>query len=279
MPIARPFGRNRSEIRSAHAPLTNDQIRAYAPSIFAEAAHDSRSARYTYIPTIEVLDGLRKEGFEPYAVAQSRSRDAARRDFTKHMVRLRHGRHEVDAKVGTEVPEIIVVNSHDGTSSWQMLGGVLRKVCMNGLITSHELSDIRIPHKGNVGGMVIEGAFRTLDNLTQSREAIETMKEIRLNSDEQVAFATAALVTRWDEGAAPVGPHELLRPRRREDFGNDLFTIWNRAQEALIRGGNEGRTANNRPTTTRAITGIDQNVKINRALFVLAEEMAKLRRH
>lgn len=36
-------------------PLSEDEIRKYAPSIFADAAHDSRSARYTYIPTIDVF--------------------------------------------------------------------------------------------------------------------------------------------------------------------------------------------------------------------------------
>jgi hypothetical protein len=37
------------------SPGRDDQIRKVAHSIFAEAAHESRSARYTYIPTIDVL--------------------------------------------------------------------------------------------------------------------------------------------------------------------------------------------------------------------------------
>jgi len=39
------------------------------------------------------------------------------------------------------------------------------------------------------------------------------------------------------------------------------------------------RDANNRPrrVTTRAVNGIDQDVKLNKALWVLAERMAELK--
>ena len=61
---------------------------ASAPSIFAEHKHASRSERYSYIPTAEVLRGLRKEGFEPFMVAQSKSRIEGKTEFTKHMIRI-----------------------------------------------------------------------------------------------------------------------------------------------------------------------------------------------
>jgi hypothetical protein len=34
---------------------------------------------------------------------------------------------------GQQVPEIIQLNSHDGSSSYQMLPGLFRSVCCNGL--------------------------------------------------------------------------------------------------------------------------------------------------
>src|SRR5678810_1028856 len=109
---------------------------------------------YAYIPTIEVLRGLKKEGFEPFMVAQSRSRIAGKTEYTKHLIRMRH--------VGltharTEANEIILINSHDGASSYQMLAGVFRFVCCNGLVCGSVSNDIRIPHKGNVQDEVIEG--------------------------------------------------------------------------------------------------------------------------
>jgi hypothetical protein len=71
MQLASRFGRHSPILRSDR-PLTNDQIAQVAPSIFAEAAHESRSQKYTYIPTIDVLNGLRKEGFQPFMVAQTK---------------------------------------------------------------------------------------------------------------------------------------------------------------------------------------------------------------
>ena len=38
-----------------------------------------------------------------------------------------------------------------------------------------------------------------------------------------------------------------------------------------------GRSANHKRITTRAVEGIDQGIKLNRALWVLAEEMRKLK--
>ncbi|MBN3063648.1 DUF932 domain-containing protein [Pectobacterium parmentieri] len=39
-------------------PLTRDELAHYVPSIFSEEKHESRSDRYTYIPTITLLDNL-----------------------------------------------------------------------------------------------------------------------------------------------------------------------------------------------------------------------------
>ncbi|MHB8125993.1 MAG: DUF932 domain-containing protein [Desulfitobacteriaceae bacterium] len=70
-------------------PLTNEQLFRVAPSIFAGEKHESRSEKYTYIPTIQVVDGLRSEGFLPFSVCQSKSRIEGKAEFTKHMIRLR----------------------------------------------------------------------------------------------------------------------------------------------------------------------------------------------
>ena len=86
--LATRFARNTFVVRS-DTPLAEDQMRSAAPSVFAAGKHDSRSERYTYIPTIDVLRGLRKEGFEAFMVAQGRCRIEGKAEFTKHMIRLR----------------------------------------------------------------------------------------------------------------------------------------------------------------------------------------------
>ncbi len=263
---------NGNSLRSS-APLTDDQIMRVAPSIFAAAEHESRSDRYSFIPTNIILNNLRAEGFQPFMVCQSRSRIAGMREFTKHMIRLRHA-NQIASK---EANEIILINSHNGASSYQMKAGVFRFVCQNGLVAGEDIADIRVKHKGDITGNVIEGAYEVLDSFERVDESREAMQSLRLTDEQSHAFATASLALRWDtDKPAPVSAMQVLSANRREDVSNDLWTTFNRVQENLIRGGLRGRNAQGKRTTTRAVTGMDQDVKLNRALWVLSEEMRKI---
>ncbi|CAM2161180.1 CP4-57 prophage; DUF932 domain-containing protein YfjQ [Paraburkholderia sacchari] len=271
--LASRFSGSAVALRSDH-PLTNDQIAEVAPSILAQAAHESRSARYSYIPTVDVLDALRKEGFQPFMVCQTRVRNEDMRDFTKHMIRLRHA----DQITGSEANEVILVNSHGGQCSYQMLAGMIRWACQNGIVCGNVTNDIRIPHKGDVIGEVIEGAFKVVKSFDETAEQREGMVATVLDEGEQMAFARAALTLRYDEGtSAPVTERQILAPRRVEDRGSDIWTTFNRVQENMIRGGLQGRNEKGKATTTRPVAGIDQNIRLNRALWVLADELRRLR--
>ena len=268
-----------TQVFRSEAPLTEEQMRSVAPSIFAAGKHASRSERYTYIPTIEVLRGLRHEGFEPFMVAQGKSRTEGKTEFTKHMIRMRHAG---QASASQEANEIILINSHDGASSYQMLAGVFRFVCCNGLVVGDVANDIRIPHKGNVQGEVIEGAVRVLSDFEAVDASKDAMKAIELQPEEQAAFATAALTLRYGERSeshppAPISAEQLLHARRPEDLGHSLWTTFQRIQENAVRGGQPGRSAQGRRMRTREVASIDRGVSLNRALWVLAEEMRKLK--
>ncbi|MFC4160740.1 DUF932 domain-containing protein [Chitinimonas lacunae] len=274
MLLASRFGARSSALRS-DAPLSDDQIHRVAPAIFAEAAHGSRSARYSYIPTGSVLHRLREEGFEPFFVCQSRVRRPDRHDFTKHMIRLRHAS-QIN---GTEANEIILLNSHDGTSSYQMLAGLFRFVCQNGLVFGDPVADVRVPHKGDVVGRVIEGAYSVLDSFDRVAQSRDAMRDVALDQREAEVFASAALELKYDltDHPAPVTALQLLQPRRWDDDQADLWSTFNRVQEHLVKGGLDGRSVHGRRQTTRPVHGIDQNVRLNRALWLLAERMHQLK--
>jgi hypothetical protein len=106
-----------SFIQAARA-LTESELRRIVPSVYAEAAHESRSQRYAYIPTAEVLAGLQAEGFQVFSARQAKTRSEYRTEHTKHLLRLRHASQiEQAARVGDSVAEIVLLNSHDGSSS------------------------------------------------------------------------------------------------------------------------------------------------------------------
>ncbi|MDR0578707.1 MAG: DUF945 domain-containing protein [Candidatus Accumulibacter sp.] len=255
-------------------PLSDDEIRAVVPSIFGEDRHPNCSARYSYIPTAAVLSELRKEGFQPFMACQTRVRREDRREFTKHLLRLRHAS-QIN---GGEANEVVLINSHDGSSAYQMLSGRYVFVCENGLACGDTFLDVRVPHKGDVAERVVEGAYEILQGFERVENSREAMRAVSLDTGEQEVFARAALSLRYDpEKPAPVSEGQLLEPRRIEDRGSDLWSVFNRCQEGLVKGGLEGRTASGRRQRTRPVWGIDQNLKLNRALWMLAEEMRKLK--
>jgi hypothetical protein len=73
-----------------------------------------------------------------------------------------------------------------------MLAGMFRFVCCNGLVVGNVVDDIRIPHKGDIQGEVIEGAFRVLGEFEAVEQHAEAMKALQLEQPEEIAFATAA---------------------------------------------------------------------------------------
>lgn len=274
--LATRFGRNARQI-SAREALDNEALYRHVPSIFAREAHDSRSDRYVYVPTIDIVEGLRREGWSPFFAVQSVPRDGNRHGHAKHMLRLRR-----DDGIGkAEAPEVIIVNSHDGTSAYQMFCGSVRFVCTNSMIAGDRFEEVRVPHKGNIQDEIIEGVFTVAEDFPRLIDATETMKETRLSHDERRLFAEASLIARYGEDDSPLRPEQVIEPRRYEDRDQSLWTTLSVAQENLVRGGLLGQKRNSegriRRSTTRAINGIDQNVTLNRALWTLAEGMQRLK--
>lgn len=281
------FAYSRSGSASLRAPLnsslTLEQIKHATPSVFAEQRHESRSEKYVYIPTSVILERLMREGFQPVSVVQGGSRDEAKKGFTKHAIRLRH----VDLKLTTVdqiFTEICLWNSHDGTSAYGMNIAPFRIRCLNGLVVkSGDLDGMRVPHKGDIAGQVIDGCISIMGQAPELADSIRGMESLQLSPAEQQIFANAAHRLRYDEPAlAPIKPVELLRTRRDADRASDVWTTFNVIQENVIKGGipyvqtdTNGRRVARRET--RPINGIDQNTNLNRALWQLAEEMKALK--
>lgn len=266
--------------------LTEDEMRKLAPSIFAVEPHASRSERFAPIPTIAVLRGLMNEGFMPVGVKQSGARDHSRLDFTKHLIRLRRIDQDQNYSVGDTVCEILLKNANDGTSAYELMAGLFRIRCLNSLVAQTGTIDtIKVRHSGDVQAKVIEGTYSVLNEAQKALAAPQDWSQMRLDSAERTAFAEAAHVLRFaaSEGEAktPVKPEQLLVPRRHEDAHADLWTTFNVVQENTIRGGltafGRDRNMRRRRVTTRAVNGIDQDVKLNKALWTLASRLAELK--
>lgn len=282
---------DRSSNRNSQ-PLTLEQVAQRAPSAFAPSAHESMSHRYAYIPTANIIAGMLKSGFQPFEAKQSICRIDGQGNFAKHMIRFRHADASQALAVGDSVPEVVLVNSHNGTSSYKLIAGLYRLVCSNGLMVSDStLGGIRIPHFGNIVDKVIEGSYRIVEDTQKVLGVVKQWSQLQLTNGEQSALAKAAHTLRFadadGEVKTPIVPAQLLQPRRHDDGGTDLWRTFNRIQENVVKGDLTARTAPtynaegqyipSRRVRTREVKGIDQDVRLNRALWQLAEEMAKLR--
>ncbi len=253
-----------------------DDLRRAVPSAFAAEAHSSRSARYAYVPTIDIIGGLQDAGFLPVKATQSVTRSEDKKEFTKHLIRFRRE----DQLQAPEAREILLKNSHDGSSCYEMSAGIYRLVCANGLVVGNSDMNYKLRHGGNAVSEVIDVASRIIDTFALVTSDIDLMKSVQLSKPLQLAMATAAIAARFDSDEKPVSPDQVLRPRRQADLGNDAWTVMNRVQENIIKGGLRGTTTNASgiqvQRKTREVKGIDQNTALNRALWTLGVEVAKL---
>jgi hypothetical protein len=264
--------------------LSNEDIFRVAPSVMATQPWKDVSSKYTFIPTIGIVDALRNEGFMPVSAAQSSTRIEGKKEFTKHMLRFRRAEDLVTKgrEVGTEIPELVLVNSHDRSSGYQLSAGLFRLVCRNGMVVkSSTLGDISVRHSGDIAHDVIEGSYTIIDEMPKVLEQVDQFKGIALRPEQQLAFASAALELRYphDEDQAsrsPIIPEQLLNVRRYDDRANDLWTTFNRVQENFMRGGLRGIGTTGRRLRTRKIASINEDLRLNKSLWMLTEKMAEL---
>src|ERR1700758_3978289 len=104
---------------------------------------------------------------------------------------------------------------------------------------------------------------------------VQLFQDRILTDTEQLALATGAAAYRWEDlTKAPVSPSMLLSPRRYGDGAKDLWTTLNCVQENIIRGGQRDRSRRrpdgSRMPKSRAIKGIDDDMKLNKALWAMA---------
>lgn len=277
------FNINRSYGMNNVKALDNGALLKYAPSVFSESSHQSTSARYTQIPTIHIVDALKNEGWMPVSAAETKVRDQSKKGYAKHLLRFRHTNDITRTlNVQDKLSEIVLLNSHDGSSSYQLHAGIFRLVCANGMIVADStLQKQCVRHSGDIIGNVIEGLYSIIDDLPEVNAQIENYKNITLNTEEQNALALAGIALRWEEGKSPVKPEQVTQINRREDTSNDLWTVFNRIQENILRGGLRGLKRDElgraQRVTTREVKSVTENVRLNKALWVLADEMAKMK--
>lgn len=257
-------------------PLCNDQIRRLAPAAFATQPHPRTSSRYRFLPTSDVINAFRDVGLYPVSAQSARVRRADFNGFQRHLIRFR--RLDTVTHIGQVIPEVILYNNHLGSGWWELIGGLFRTVCLNGLVVSDlTIPAIKVSHRGRPLPELVEGAVTVALNTVRAVDLVDEMSDTYLPQRAQLRFADAASRLRWD--SPPVDPASLLGIRRPQDEGDDVWRVMNRVQEALVRGGNaylhHGKDNVVSLRQTRRVTGLSKLVEINRGVWQLAQDAMK----
>ena len=257
-------------MRNHNAPLTHDQILQVAPAVFGTDVHNSRSPRYQHIPTIEVVKALDDYGYGVSRAQQINSRGGdSSSHYARHLLTFRPKLGFSDNRVGDTVPEVVLINSHNGTCSYRLFAGMFRFVCANGLIVGDTFDGLTIQHRGDIIGEVMKGSRKVWDTIpTWYDKAMTTY----LSPKEIGNFTEKAMTVRYGEDK-PFNPNLLNHVRRDEDQGNSVWHVFNRIQENLMQGGIDGITATGRRSVSRPIARVTKDVVFNRKLWDVATEI------
>lgn len=256
--------------------LSNVQLVEQVPSIGAVDPYCKVSSKYSFIPTIKAVDFLRDGGWIPVMAAQACVRIKEKNGYQRHMVRFTRP----DLVVNGHRMDLLLYNSHDRGCAFKLIGGVFRFVCANGMVIGDRIAEYSHKHIGFSPEMFIESARKVHTHVEKAAGVIEDWQTIQLEEVEQGIFARSAHQLIYDEPEkAPIEPHQLLTWRRPEERGKkNLWSTFNQIQENIIKGGLQGRTVKGRRTKTRGVKALDRDRKLNQALWILTEEMARLKK-
>ena len=260
------------------------------PAVLTGSKSPDVSDRYGFVSTMGAMQVLADYGFRPVKAIQRPSRKSDLQPFAAHMISFCH---DYDLAGATDNrPELIIYNSHDGKSALKLFAGIYRFICSNGIIAGNGF-DASMRHSNKTANGFEDLLKSQAKALPGLMERIDGLQNTRLEQEQALDFAYNATKLRWEfeneqnpttdkplrgSYATDYTMQSMLNPLRRDDFGQDAWTVFNVAQEKLIRGGSRvishtAKTAEIGRGTIRKARGISslpEIVRINRKLWDLA---------
>ncbi len=257
--------------------LTREQLEKQAPTVFALKPSDEVSKKYTHIPTLKVVEDMEKLGWKVVDATQVKARKLSTKGFQKHLVTFRNPDVVINGDDGDTVfPQILLTNSHDGKNAFTFTAGLFRMICSNGLVVADkEFSALKMRHMGYTFEQLQVKILEMVESLPLTVETLNKMKQIELDKKQKKALAKKALTTRFNKDqikAFKIDLDKLIDPVRKEDSGDDLWSVFNVIQEKIIDGDFEYKIGT-KIRKARQIKNFKQDLKVNKELFEMANEL------
>ena len=249
--------------------------------VTTETQIEGLTPRYSHISTSRIADTLRQAGWEFSDGTTRRARTPERAAHAAHVLRFRNA---AMPTINGNIIEAVVLNSHDGSTAFELGFGVYRIACANGLVVrTATVGSVRLVHSGLNLDNVFNAAKSLADRAPEVAATVERWSGTQLDHDLALQMSSRMAKARWGSRFVEA---DLLAPRRMDDTRSDLWTVFNRAQEAVIRGGmdvtlsrpveveGEGVRVVNTTRRATAIRGALKQMRLNQDLFAIASEYA-----
>lgn len=236
------------------------------------------SDKYKFASTAEILNELAKHGWTATQYQEKATKSESRQGYQAHVAILQNVELNNALSVSGTLPRLVIKNSHDGKSALQFNTGLYEKICANGLVVGSETASCRLLHTQISENTISENLDYVIKQMVNALVFSEKMKKIKLDQEQVEGFLDEVVNMVWDGEKYTVKPKDLIRwHRTNQDPYSNLWNLYNVAQESVIKGGvsvlnNETREFRRSP----AVRGIDRNLKLNKELWNLAEQVASL---
>lgn len=256
--------------------LSNNRIPANGSILNVSRDPERTSDRYVETDDLAAIRHMNSRGWfvSSYNQVKAQQRNAHKQKYKAYVAVFKNS--NIPALDGEGELSILTRNAKDGTKCHESHLGFFRFACANQLTVSNMLfQPVRIKHLGELPTKLDELIEKILDKGPEVFERIRQMKNVILTPDQQIDFATQALLLRFPEDKHIVDPKDVLKVNRTADQGSDLWRVTNRVQENLMK--NTGvvlHTKDGKKTRkARGVSNIDLSFRINEGVWNLAEQL------
>lgn len=227
------------------------------------------SDKYTFISTKRFIEDMEGLGYELKAFS------TPRKGLGKHMLSFGNTLLPKTEDLGGLEVRVNVVNSHDGSSSFELSLGIFRQVCSNGLMVGSTFDVQRVRHVGYAQAKVEKALEILKPQVPALMHEVTRLSNRTLTPQDAAKIAVKALELRVIGPIVHEAPLQLLRARRTADVNFTAWNVFNRVQENLLKGSYETVDEHNRVRYAREVKSVGEIVRLNRNLWDIVTREVK----
>lgn len=253
--------------------------------IFATQGSAKVSPKYGFANSNAILETFKAQGWTVDSTQIAKVRNEADNGYQKHLVLLSNPNLPRIAGLSADNESSVrlcLLNSHNASTSLQVFLGVLRIACLNGIIAGKGFRYFRAVHSANIIERLQQGISYVTQGVPELVQNVQYLQSVQLNIEHRIQLARLVLPARFENVGGLLG-YDLTcveRALRTADTAQDAYTVANRLQEYLIRGGIPYSYTRNVKdlngniidqkivhTRTKLVSSIGTQIKLNEALF------------